>query len=103
MPELSEFERIAYADQCTNTSEIISVKALDNMILVFSIFSSLSTKFSTFSKLYTSSPVKKNTSFRFFPPFHIFPTMRPTGEKVRYSLLLCGFADSFSQIHSPYY
>ena len=38
MPELSEFERIAYADQCTNTSEIISVKALDNMILVFSIF-----------------------------------------------------------------
>ena len=39
MPELSEFERIAYADQCTNTSEIISVKALDNMILVFSIFS----------------------------------------------------------------
>ena len=38
MPELSEFERIAYADQCTNTSEIISVKALDNMILIFSIF-----------------------------------------------------------------
>lgn len=38
MPELSGFERIAYADQCTNTSEIISVKALDNMILVFSIF-----------------------------------------------------------------
>ena len=36
MPELSEFERIAYADQCTNTSEIISVKALDN--LIFSIF-----------------------------------------------------------------
>lgn len=47
--------------------------------------------------------LKKNTSFRFFPPFHIFPTMRPTGEKVRYSLLLCGFADSFSQIHSLYY
>ena len=41
MPELSEFERIAYADQCTNTSEIISVKALDNMILIFSILSVL--------------------------------------------------------------
>ena len=25
---------IAYADQCTNTSEIISVKALDDMILL---------------------------------------------------------------------
>ena len=38
MPELSRFEGIAYADQCTNTSEIISVKALDDMFLVFSIF-----------------------------------------------------------------
>ena len=59
MPELSGFERIAYADQCTNTSEIISVKALDNMILVFSIFLSSLLKSSLFilsitlSSLYT--------------------------------------------------
>ena len=38
MPELSKFEGIAYTDQCTNTSDIISVKTLDDMILVFSIF-----------------------------------------------------------------